>query len=491
MGAMIGIDLGTTNSCVATMEGERAVVIINSDGERTTPSVVAFTKQGDVLVGTSAKRQAAVNPEGTFVSVKRDMGSTRKARAHGKLYRPQEISAFILKKLKEDAEHYLGQPVTDAVITVPAYFTDAQRQATKDAGIIAGLNVQRIINEPTAAALAYGVDKEEDKAVMVFDLGGGTFDVSVLSISAGYIEVLATAGNNHLGGDDFDQRLTEWVADEFNHTHGIDLLADAMAAQRLREACETAKCELSSLASTTINLPYIAAGADGPLHLEQQVTRAQFDQLTASLVESTLGPCRQALSDANITPAQIGKVIMVGGSSRIPAVQEAVRNLTERSPDHSINPDESVALGACLQAGVLSGTVNSLILLDVTPHSLGVEVLGDQMSVMIPRNSSIPTRHTEIYTTASPVQPMVEIHVLQGESSQASRNRSLGKFMLGGLRPGFPQIEVVFELDTDGIVHVSARDLSTNKAAQITITGSSNMSLPEIEKAKHRLESGK
>ena len=488
MGAMIGIDLGTTNSCMATMEGGKPVVIPNGDGERTTPSVVAFTKQGDVLVGTPAKRQAAVNPEGTFSSVKRSMGSTRKARAHGKLYRPQEISAFILKKLKEDAERYLGQPVTDAVITVPAYFTDAQRQATKDAGTIAGLNVQRIINEPTAAALAYGVDREEDQAVMVFDLGGGTFDVSVLSISAGYIEVLATAGDNRLGGDDFDERLANWVADEFKRTHGIDLMRDPMAAQRVLEASEMAKRELSSLSSTTINLPYICAGKDGPLHLEQVVTRETFEQLTSPLVERTLAPCKQALADAGIAPAQVGKVIMVGGSSRIPAVQEAVRKLTGRAPDHSVNPDESVAMGACLQAGVLSGSVNSLILLDVTPHSLGVEVIGDKMSVMIPRNSSIPTRHTEIYTTAQAVQPMVQIHVLQGESPQASKNRSLGKFMLGGLRPGHPQIEVVFELDIDGIVHVSARDLSTGKAAQISITGSSNMSLPEIQKSKRLLE---
>ena len=488
MGAMIGIDLGTTNSCMATMEGGRPTVIVNGDGERTTPSVVAFTKGGDVLVGTPAKRQAAVNPEGTFVSVKRDMGSTRKARAHGKLYRPQEISAFILKKLKEDAERYLDQPVTDAVITVPAYFTDAQRQATKDAGTIAGLNVQRIINEPTAAALAYGVDREEDKAVMVFDLGGGTFDVSVLSISAGFIEVLATAGNNHLGGDDFDQCLAKWVAGEFERENGIDVLDDAIANQRLLEACEEAKKELSSQSSTTINLPYICANANGPLHLEQTVTRDRFQQLTRHLVDATMQPCRQALSDAGISPTQIGKVIMVGGSSRIPAVQDAVRDLTGKVPDFSVNPDESVALGACLQAGVLAGSVNSLILLDVTPHSLGVEVIGDKMSVMIPRNSSIPTRHTEIYTTAQAVQPMVEIHVLQGENPQASKNRSLGRFMLGGLPPGHPQIEVMFELDTDGIVHVSARDLTTGKAAQISITGSSNMSLPEIQKSKRLLE---
>lgn len=488
---MIGIDLGTTNSCMATMEGGKPTVIPNSDGSRTTPSVVAFTKQGDVLVGAPAKRQVPVNPQGTFVSVKRDMGSANRAQVGKNLYRPQEISAFILKKLKEDAQAYLKREVTDAVITVPAYFTDSQRQATKDAGEIAGLTVQRIINEPTAAALAYGVDRGDDATIMVFDLGGGTLDVSVLSISAGYLEVMATAGDNHLGGDDFDECLVSWMAREFEREHGIDLTQDGMAYERLREACETAKRELSSLQATTINLPYIQADAEGPIHLEQTITRQKFEELTAPLVEKAMKPARRAMQDAGCTPTRIDKVIMVGGSSRMPSVQEAVRKLTGRVSDHSINPDESVALGACLQAGMLAGSVNDLVLLDVTPHSLGVEVIGDAMSIMIPRNSSIPTRHTEIYTTAQAIQPMVEIHVLQGESPHASRNRSLGKFRLGGLRPGHPQIEVIFDLDANGIVHVSARDLSSGKAAQITIAGSSNMSLPEIEKSKKRLTAGK
>ena len=490
MGAVIGIDLGTTNSCMAVMEGASPTVIVNADGERTTPSVVAFAKDGSVLVGTPARRQTAVNPDRTFASAKRDMGSDKRFKVGRESYRPQEISAFVLKKMKEDAERYLGQPVSDAVITVPAYFSDAQRQATKDAGTIAGLNVQRIINEPTAAALAYGIDKGGDQTVMVFDLGGGTFDVSVLSISDGYIEVLATAGNNRLGGDDFDKCLLDWVADEFKRQNAVDLLADAAAAERVREACEAAKKELSNLSSTTINLPYIAAGKNGPLHLEQTVSRAQFEKLTSHLVKQTIAPCERALKDAGIDAKALGRVIMVGGSSRIPAVQDAVRKLTGKEPDHSINPDESVAIGACLQAGVLEGTVNSLLLLDVTPYSLGVRLAGNKMSVLIPRNSSIPTRHSEIYTTASPLQTMVEIDVLQGESTRANDNRSLGKFRLGGLKRGKPQIEVVFDLDANGIVHVSATDLQSGQAADITIEGSSNMSLKDIEHSK-RLIAGK
>lgn len=488
MGAMIGIDLGTTNSCMAVLEGGKPTVIANSDGERTTPSVVAFSKNGERLVGTPAKRQAAINPDRTISSIKRDMGTDRRIKIDGKDYAPQEISAIILQKLKKDAEAYLGTSVTDAVITVPAYFTDAQRQATKDAGTIAGLNVQRIINEPTSAALSYGVDREEDRAVMVFDLGGGTFDVSVLSISSGYIEVLATAGNNHLGGDDFDKRLVDWLVKDFKKENRIDLSRDEAALQRVTEACETAKKELSSTASTSINLPFIAVKNGKPIHLEVQVTRAQFEKICSDLVESTLGPCRQALSDAGIAAHDIGKVLMVGGSSRIPRVQEAVKELTGREPVHSINPDESVALGACLQAGVLAGSVGGLILLDVTPMSLGVEVRGNAMSTLIPRNSSIPTRHSEIYTTSSPLQTTVEINVLQGESSRASENRSLGRFRLSGIKRGLqPQIEVSFDLDTDGIVHVSAKDLATGSSADITITGSSNMSDTDIRKAQHLL----
>lgn len=489
MGAMIGIDLGTTNSCMAVLEGDKPTIIVSSDGERTTPSVVAFTKSGERLVGTPAKRQAAINAERTIASVKREMGSSWTVKIDGKKYTPQEISAIILQKLKKDAESYLGQPVTDAVITVPAYFSDAQRQATKDAGTIAGLNVQRIINEPTSAALAYGVDREEDKAVMVFDLGGGTFDVSVLSISAGYIEVLATAGNNHLGGDDFDACLTDWVIAEFKRANRVDLSRDTAALQRVREACEAAKRELSSTTSTTINLPFIITKGGQPLHLEVQVTRAQFEKLCAPLVEKTLGPCRQAISDAGMSASSIGKVLMVGGSSRIPCVQEAVKKLTGREPVHSINPDESVAMGACLQAGVLGGKIGGLILLDVTPLSLGVEIKGDVASVLIPRNSSIPTRHSEIYTTASPLQTEVEINVLQGEDKRASGNKSLGRFRLGGIKRGLqPQIEVTFELDTNGIVHVTAKDLGTGSSADITITGSSNMSQSDIQAAKHFLE---
>ncbi len=489
MTATIGIDLGTTNSCMAVLEGGKPTVIVNSDGDRTTPSVVAFDKNGEVLVGTPAKRQAAINPDRTFASIKRDMGSSRRIKVDGTSYTPEEISAFILKKMKKDAESYLGSTVTDAVITVPAYFTDAQRKATKDAGTIAGLEVQRIINEPTSAALAYGVDKEEDRAVMVFDLGGGTFDVSVLSISAGFIEVLATSGNNHLGGDDFDKRLVDWVVKDFKKEHRVDLTRDAAAMQRVAEACEAAKKELSSTASTTINLPFLYTKGSTPLHLEKEVTRAQFEKLTHDLVESTLGPCKQAMADAGMKPSEIGKVLMVGGSSRIPCVQEAVKKLIGHEPAHNINPDESVALGACLQGGVLAGTVGSLILLDVTPLSLGVEVKGNLTSVLIPRNSSIPTKHSEIYTTASPFQTNVEINVLQGENRRASDNRSLGKFTLSGIKRGLqPQIEVTFELDTDGIVHVAAKDLATQSSADITITGSSNMSADDVQQARRRLE---
>ena len=492
MSKLIGIDLGTTNSCVAVMEGDKPVVISNAEGSRTTPSVVAFSKKGERLVGEVARRQQAMNPDRTIVSIKRQMGSTRPIQIDRKRYLPQEISAMILDKLKRDAEKYLGEPVTDAVITVPAYFTDAQRQATKDAGVIAGLNVQRIVNEPTAAALAYGVDKEEDKAVMVYDLGGGTFDVSILSIQSGVIEVLATAGDNHLGGDDFDARLTEELARRFKSESGVDLHGEPAAMSRLREAAENAKKELSAVMQTTVNLPFLATKDKQPIHFETQVTRAEFDKITHDLVERTMGPCQRALADAGKTASSIGKVLMVGGSSRIPAVKQAVRNLIGKEPSESINPDESVAIGACLQAGVLSGEVGGLLLLDVTPHSLGIEVINDGVSVLIPRNSTLPAMHSEIYTTVTPMQTMVEINVLQGEAPRASQNTSLGKFRLGGLHLGMqkPQIEVTFQIDANGIVHVTAKELGSGKAANIRIEGSSNMSQRQIEAAHKRLTDG-
>ena len=469
------------------MEGYTPTVIVNANGERTTPSVVAFTKNGERLVGTPAKRQAVINPDRTIVSIKRDMGSNRRIKIDGKTYTPQEISAFILQQLKSDAEHFLGETVTDAVITVPAYFTDAQRQATKDAGTIAGLNVQRIINEPTAAALSYGVDREEDRAVMVYDLGGGTFDVSVLSIESGFIKVLATAGDNHLGGDDFDARLVEKICDDFKRDNGIDLHKDPAAMQRLREACETAKKELSNVQSASINLPFIASKGSNPLHLEATITRAEFERLTTDLVERTMGPARQALSDAGLTPAGIGKVLMVGGSSRMPCVQTAVKKLTGKEPSKNINPDEAVALGVCLQTGVLSGVVTGLILMDVTPLSLGVELEGDMTSVLIPRNSASqrPTPRSTRPRTA--FQTEAEINVLQGENQRASMNKSLGRFRLHGIRNGIgvsPQIQVTFEIDTNGIVHVTAKELSTGRSADIIVSGSSNMSDREIEHAR-------
>lgn len=490
MGQLIGIDLGTTNSCIAVMEGDRPTVIVNADGERTTPSIVAFTKEGDRLVGTPAKRQAALNPARTIASIKRDMGTDRRIHIDGHDYSPQEISAMILAKLKKDAEAFLGGPVADAVITVPAYFTDAQRQATKDAGTIAGFNVQRIINEPTAAALSYGVDKEEDRAVMVYDLGGGTFDVSVLEIKDGIIDVKATAGNNHLGGDDFDERLVNHVVKEFKKQTRCDLSKNQVALQRVREACEQAKRDLSAAQNATINLPFIDTKGSTPLHLEMDITRAKFDALTSDLVEATMGPARQALSDAGVKAADIGKVLMVGGSSRIPAVRDAVKKLIGKEPSHNINPDESVAMGACLQAGVLGGAVGGLVLLDVMPLSLGVELKGDVMSTLIERNSTIPITHSEIYTTASALQTMVEINVLQGENKRASQNKSLGRFRLGGIKRGFsgqPQIEVTFAVDANGIVHVVARDLGTGNMADITIQGSNNLSQKEIESARKQI----
>ena len=491
MSKIIGIDLGTTNSCVAVMEGGEAVVIPNAEGNRTTPSVVAFSKDGERMVGQVAKRQAITNPDRTVISIKREMGSDYKVNIDGKKYTPQEISAMILQKLKADAEAYLGQTVTEAVITVPAYFTEAQRQATKDAGKIAGLEVKRIINEPTAAALAYGVDKESDQKIMVYDLGGGTFDVSVLEVGDGVIEVLATAGNNRLGGDDFDKCVMDWMAAEFKKAEGIDLTGDKVAMQRLKEAAEKAKIELSGVTSTSINLPYITADATGPKHLELTLTRAKFDQLTAHLVEATAGPVRQAMSDAGLSGNDIQKVLMVGGSSRIPAVQEMVKKLTGKEGFKGINPDECVAMGAALQGGVLVGDVKGLLLLDVTPLSLGIETMGGVMTKLIERNTTIPAKKSQIFTTAADNQTSVEVHVLQGEREMAQYNKTLGRFHLDGIAParrGVPQIEVTFDIDANGIVNVSAKDLGTGKEQHITITSSTNMSKEDVEKAVREAE---
>ena len=491
MSKIIGIDLGTTNSCVAVMEGGDAVVIPNAEGNRTTPSVVAFSKDGERMVGQVAKRQAITNPDRTVISIKREMGTDYKVDIDGKKYTPQEISAMILQKLKADAEAYLGQTVSEAVITVPAYFTDAQRQATKDAGKIAGLEVKRIINEPTAAALAYGVDKETAQKVMVYDLGGGTFDVSILDIDDGVIEVLATAGNNRLGGDDFDKCVMDWMAAEFKKTEGIDLTGDKVAMQRLKEAAEKAKIELSGVTSTNINLPYITADATGPKHLDLTLTRAKFDQLTAHLVEATAGPVRQAMSDAGLSGSDISKVLMVGGSSRIPAVQEMVKKLTGKEGFKGINPDECVAMGAALQGGVLVGDVKGLLLLDVTPLSLGIETMGGVMTKLIERNTTIPVKKSQTFTTAADNQTSVEVHVLQGEREMAQYNKTLGRFNLDGIAParrGVPQIEVTFDIDANGIVNVSAKDLGTGKEQHITITSSTNMSKDDIDKAVREAE---
>ena len=491
MGKIIGIDLGTTNSCVSVMEGGEAVVIPNAEGHRTTPSVVAFSKTGERMVGQVAKRQAITNPDRTNSSIKREMGSNYKVSIDGKNYTPQEISAMILQKLKADAEAYLGQTVTEAVITVPAYFTDAQRQATKDAGKIAGLDVKRIINEPTAAALAYGLDKETDQKIMVYDLGGGTFDVSVLEIGDGVIEVLATAGNNRLGGDDFDQCITKYLVDEFKKTEGIDLSTDRVAMQRLREAAEKAKIELSGVTTSNINLPYITADATGPKHLDVTLSRAKFNELTAHLVEKTAGPVRQAMSDAGISASELTKVLLVGGSSRIPAVQEMVKKLTGKDGFKGINPDECVADGAAIQGGVLGGDVEGILLLDVTPLSLGIETLGGVCTKLIERNTTIPTKKSQIFSTAADNQTSVEVNVLQGEREMAQYNKSLGRFHLDGIAParrGVPQIEVTFDIDANGIVNVSAKDLGTGKEQHITITSSTNMSKEDIDKAVREAE---
>ena len=491
MSKVIGIDLGTTNSCVAVMEGGEAVVIPNAEGNRTTPSVVAFSKTGERMVGQVAKRQAITNPDRTISSIKREMGSDHRVSIDGKAYTPQEISAMILQKLKSDAEAYLGSPVTEAVITVPAYFTDAQRQATKDAGKIAGLDVKRIINEPTAAALAYGVDKEQAQKIMVYDLGGGTFDVSILEIDDGVIEVLATAGNNRLGGDDFDQCIMKYLVSEFKRTEGIDLSGDKVAMQRLKEAAEKAKIELSGVTTSNINLPYITADATGPKHLDVTLTRAKFNELTGHLVDATMGPVRQAMSDAGLKPSDLSKVLMVGGSSRIPAVVEAVKNFTGSEPFKGINPDECVAMGAALQAGVLTGDVKGLLLLDVTPLSLGIETMGGVCTRLIERNTTIPVKKSQIFSTAADNQTSVEVNVLQGEREMAAANKSLGRFHLDGIAParrGVPQIEVTFDIDANGIVNVSAKDLGTGKEQHITITSSSNMSKDDIDKAVKEAE---
>ncbi|MEA5142688.1 MAG: molecular chaperone DnaK [Oscillibacter sp.] len=491
MSKVIGIDLGTTNSCVAVMEGGEAVVIANAEGNRTTPSVVAFSKTGERMVGQVAKRQAITNPDRTISSIKRRMGSDYKVTIDTKAYTPQEISAMILQKLKSDAESYLGAPVTEAVITVPAYFTDAQRQATKDAGKIAGLDVKRIINEPTAAALAYGVDKEQAQKIMVYDLGGGTFDVSILEIDDGVIEVLATAGNNRLGGDDFDECVMKYLVGEFKRSDGIDLSGDKVAMQRLKEAAEKAKIELSGVMTSNINLPYITADATGPKHLDVTLTRAKFNELTGHLVEATMGPVRQAMSDAGLKPSDLAKVLMVGGSSRIPAVVDAVKGFTGSDPFKGINPDECVAIGAALQAGVLTGDVKGLLLLDVTPLSLGIETMGGVCTRLIERNTTIPVKKSQIFSTAADNQTSVEVNVLLGEREMAAANKSLGRFHLDGIAParrGVPQIEVTFDIDANGIVNVSAKDLGTGTTQHITITSSSNMSKDDIEKAVKEAE---
>ena len=491
MSKIIGIDLGTTNSCVAVMEGGEPVVIANSEGARTTPSVVGFTKTGDRLVGQVAKRQAITNPENTVSSIKRQMGTDHKVTLNGKEYTPQQVSAMILQKLKADAEAYLGEPVTEAVITVPAYFNDSQRQATKDAGTIAGLNVKRIINEPTAASLAYGIDKEADQKIMVYDLGGGTFDVSIIEMGDGVTEVLATNGDTHLGGDDFDQRVIDWMADAFQNENGIDLRKDKMAAQRLKEAAEKAKIELSSAMSTQINLPFITADATGPKHLDMTLTRAKFNELTADLVDRTMTPVRKALQDAGLRASDLKKVLMVGGSTRIPAVYDAVKKELNCEPFKGINPDECVAVGAAIQGGVLQGDVKGLLLLDVTPLSLGIETLGGVCTKIIERNTTIPTHKSQVFSTAADNQPSVEINVLQGEREFARDNKSLGVFHLDGIAPaprGVPQIEVTFDIDANGIVKVSAKDLGTGKEQNITITASTNMSKDDIDKAVKEAE---
>ena len=492
MGKIIGIDLGTTNSCVAVYEGGEPIVITNPEGARTTPSVVAFSKTGERMVGQAAKRQAITNPDRTVMSIKREMGTAHKVTIDGKSYTPQEISAMILQKLKADAEAFLGTPVTQAVITVPAYFSDAQRQATKDAGKIAGLEVLRIINEPTAAALAYGVDKEQSQKIMVYDLGGGTFDVSLLEIGDSVFEVLATAGNNRLGGDDFDKRIIDWIAEEFmKENSGIDLRKDKMALQRLKDAAEKAKIELSGMTTANINLPFITADATGPKHFEATLTRAKFDDLTKDLVEATMGPTKRVLSDAGLTPAQVDKVLLVGGSTRIPAVQAAVKNFTGKEPFKGINPDECVAIGAAVQGGVLGGDVKDMILLDVTPLSLGIETLGGVFNKIVERNTTIPVSKSQVYSTAADGQTQVEIHVLQGEREMAAGNTTLGRFVLDGIAPaprGIPQIEVTFDIDANGIVNVSAKDKGTGKEQHITITSSTNMSKEDIDKAVKEAE---